>query len=445
MKVLFISNGYPPQRWAGTETYTAGLAEGFTRLGHEVHVLCTGEWDSGDGYWNGVSDDVYNGVHIRRLNLNWKKSPNVFRYLYDNPVVADYVDGFLKRLRPEVVHVTSCETLSASVLRVVKAANLPLILSLTDFWFLCPRINLLHGDGSICDGRTTSGECTECSMLHTMAYRISKKVLPSRLLVPILETVGKNGYVTRLRGLRGWSGNMKERKEMLQRALTSPDVRITSSKFVRDIFELNGVTAPIQLSPYGHDLAWLNAYRGKTESDRIRFGYIGQILPAKGLHLALEALRTLPPAVSERCSLTVYGNVDRMPSYGRRIRELGSGLPNVSFQGIYPHTDSARVFSGIDVLLVPSIWYDFPLIIGEAHAANTPVIATNLGGMAEVIDHEKNGLLFERADVNHLAEQLQRVIVEPGLIGKLQGGISAVKTIQQELIGLLDIYRSLIA
>jgi glycosyltransferase involved in cell wall biosynthesis len=207
---------------------------------------------------------------------------------------------------------------------------------------------------------------------------------------------------------------------------------------------LNGVTAPIHLNPYGHDLSWLDAYQGKTGSDRIRFGYIGQIVPAKGLHLALEALRKLPPSVSEMCSLTVYGNVDRMPSYAWRIRELGSGISNVSFQGIYPHAESARVFSEIDVLLVPSIWYDFPLIIDEAHATNTPVIATNLGGMAEVVVHEKNGLLFERADVNHLTEQLQRVIVEPGLIGKLQGGISRIKTIQQEVIELFDIYRSLI-
>jgi glycosyltransferase involved in cell wall biosynthesis len=211
MKVLFISNGYPPQRWAGTETYTASLAEGFYRLGHEVHVLCAGEWDSGDVYWAGVSDDVHNGVHVRRLHLNWEKSPNPFRYIYENPVVADYVEGFLDWLRPDVVHVTSCETLSASVLRVVKAANLPLILSLTDFWFLCPRINLLHGDGRNCDGRTTPGECTECMMWQTRAYRISKKVLPNRLLVPILETVGKTPFVARLRGLRGWTGNMKER------------------------------------------------------------------------------------------------------------------------------------------------------------------------------------------------------------------------------------------
>src|SRR5512134_1897825 len=134
MKILYVTNGYQPQRWAGTETYTAGLAEEMSQRGHDVFVLCAGDWDKGDNYWNGVTQDVQKNIPVRRVNLNWVQAPDPFGYLYDNPVVAEYLRNLLREIKPDVVHVTSCETLSASVIRTVKEVNLPLVLSLTDFW-----------------------------------------------------------------------------------------------------------------------------------------------------------------------------------------------------------------------------------------------------------------------------------------------------------------------
>jgi hypothetical protein len=53
MKILYISNGFPPQRWAGTETYTANIAREMKDKGNSVQVLCSGEWRKGSNYWNG--------------------------------------------------------------------------------------------------------------------------------------------------------------------------------------------------------------------------------------------------------------------------------------------------------------------------------------------------------------------------------------------------------
>jgi glycosyltransferase involved in cell wall biosynthesis len=85
------------------------------------------------------------------------------------------------------------------------------------------------------------------------------------------------------------------------------------------------------------------------------------------------------------------------------------------------------------------------LVIQEAFAAKIPVIATNLGGMAEAVTHEVNGLLFERGDVDDLARQLRRVADEPGLLPKLRSGIPPVKTIEQEVTELETMYRDLVA
>ncbi len=99
----------------------------------------------------------------------------------------------------------------------------------------------------------------------------------------------------------------------------------------------------------------------------------------------------------------------------------------------------------IDILVVPSLWYEnAPLVIYEAFASNTPVIATALGGMAEAVTHEVNGLLFDRGNVPELANMLQRVVAEPGLVERLRSGIRPVRTIGDEVCDLEALYLSLI-
>ena len=103
-----------------------------------------------------------------------------------------------------------------------------------------------------------------------------------------------------------------------------------------------------------------------------------------------------------------------------------------------------EVMTGIDVLAVPSTWYDFPLVIPSALATNTPVIATDLPGMNEMIRHEVNGLLFERNDWKGLSTQIRRVMEERDLLQHLKNGIQPVKTVEQMGAEYLDLYAKLV-
>jgi glycosyltransferase involved in cell wall biosynthesis len=443
LKILFVSNGYPPRQWAGTETYTAGIAQELQKRGHQVQVLCGGDWDNGPSYWNGCTDEEYQGVSVRRLHLNWMKAPDPFRYLYDNRRVADYTAGYLAKIQPDLVHVTSCERLSASVLRAVKRAGLPLVLSLTDFWFLCPQITLLRSDGENCDGLTTAWDCLRCKLYHTKAYRWPSLFLSEQSVSRLLTAVSKHPTLTRQRGLRGYAGDMQDRKIFLRQALSLTDERITASHFVHDLFVENGVELPIRVQPYGHDLSWLRGYVGKSASTNIRIGFIGQILPSKGVHLLLRAASELQDELGDRFSLLVYGNMDKQPEYSVQLRELASTVKCVQFCGTYAHEDSARIFTNLDILVVPSVWYDFPLIVYEAFATKTPVIATNLGGMAEAVQHGVTGLLFERGDVDDLAKQIRQLIENPSLAKSMKNQIPPVKTIAEEVNEFETIYHQL--
>jgi glycosyltransferase involved in cell wall biosynthesis len=444
LKVLYITNGFPPDRWAGTETYTAGIAKGIQQCGHAVQVICCGNWDEGEKYWNGYQDDVYNEVPVRRLNLNWQKAPDPNLYLFNNPVIGKYLDQYLDEVKPDLVHITSCETLSASVIEVVKKNNIPLVLSLTDFWFLCPRINLLHGDGRNCDGLTTPWDCLRCLLIDSKVFQALNNIFPGTLVESIYTNASKYAFLTRQRGLRGLALNMQGRKDYLRQTYKLADVRLTASQFVKDVHLQNDFSSPLRIHPYGHDLDWMRSYRGKQSSSTLRIGFIGQIIHSKGVHILLEAVKRLQSELGEQVNFLVYGNLEKEPGYGNRLRMLVEGMKNIQFCGTYAHEESARVYSNFDVLVVPSLWYDFPLVIYEAFATKTPVIATNLGGMAEAVQHEVNGLLFERNNVDELAHQIARLVQDPNLLDKLIKGIPQVKTIEQEIDELERIYLDLI-
>lgn len=443
MKILFISNGFPPHQWAGTETYTAGLARELHRRGHAIQVLCGGDWDNGATYWKGYSDESYHGIAVRRLHVNWMKAPDPFRYLYNNPVVAEFFADYLHQIRPNLVHVTSCERLSASVLTVAKDANYPTVLSLTDFWFLCPRINLQHSNGANCDGQTEPCECLKCLARNAKIYRWPRRILSEEGAAQLLAMVGRIPMLSRQRGLRGMVGDMADRKAFLRTAFRLPQYRITASSFVQQVFQANDFDDAVTVQPYGHDISWLKNYHGKTPSEHLRIGYIGQIIKIKGVHLLLEAVGLLPSHVRQRLQIYIYGNLKKSPAYSAKLQALADKLTNVHFCGTYPHEQSGDVFAGIDVLAVPSLWYDFPLIMHEAFAAQTPVIATNLGGMAEAVTHEGNGLLFPRGDAAGLARQLQRLVDDPDLLAQLRSGIAPVKPVSEEVNEFEAIYRSL--
>src|SRR5262249_3422478 len=155
-----------------------------------------------------------------------------------------------------------------------KKAQVPLVLSLTDFWFLCPRINLLKSDGTNCDSLTSAWDCLRCQLFTSKAYRWPRRIASEQIVSSMLMRVSKLPPLTRQRGLRGMAGDMAARKEFLQQAIAWPDIRVTASPFVRDMHAASGITVPIKTQPYGHDLEWLVGYTGKSASDVVRFGFI---------------------------------------------------------------------------------------------------------------------------------------------------------------------------
>ncbi|MBN1217556.1 MAG: glycosyltransferase family 4 protein [Anaerolineae bacterium] len=444
MKILLVSSFFPPTHTAGTEKRTLGYALKLREPGHEVQVVCAGKFDQGNHYWNGYVDETFRQIPVRRVHLNWGLASDPNRFLYCNPIVEKYLGQWLEQWQPDVVHITSCYTLSASVIQAAQARKLPVVLTLTDYWFICPRLNLLRGDGSLCNGRATGWECLRCMLWDTKAYCGLNSIMSEATTAAILTWISKHPGISRKRGLRGMALDMEHRKSYLATMIESVNCIIAPSESLYNVFKAVGISKPIKVIRSGHDLTWLETLPPPKISERIRIGYIGQIIPIKGVHLLLSAF--ISNSWGDRAQLSIFGDYEQSAEYMQKLQALAEGKKeNVMFHGAFPHEHLGDILSQIDVLVVPSQWHENnPRVIQEAFASKTPVIASKVGGISEFVQHEVNGLLFERGDADDLAHQLRRVMTEPGLLEHLQARIPRVKRIEEEVEELIEIYERLI-
>lgn len=446
MKILIAAHFFPPDRTAGAEKRALGYALELRKRGHQVQVVCAGDWDAGAQYWNGYNDDTYQGVAVRRVNLNWAAASDPNRVLYDSPLLEAQFERWLDEWRPDVLHIISLITLTGGVVRAAKKRGLPIVFTLTDFWMICPKISLVRGDGSLCDGQVTSAECLKCLLFNATAYRALRRVLPEAPAAAALRWASRRPAINRVRGLRGMALNMDERRRYMAELAPAVDCVTAPSSFLGKVIDNSGIfPRPVRIIHSGHDLSWLQTMPEKQPSQVIRLGYIGQLIPVKGPRMLIEAFQSaLNGGRNCQASLLIYGDEQSDPAYAAALRAMVRPGDAVQFLGAFPHNRLGEVLAGLDVLVTPSQWHENnPRVIQEAFASRTPVIASNVGGISEFIQHDVNGLLFQYDDPEALREQITRVICEPGLVARLQNGIRPVKTIAEEIGEFEQIYESL--
>jgi glycosyltransferase involved in cell wall biosynthesis len=444
MRILFIANFFPPTHTAGTETYTHGLARTLREWGHDVHVVCAGTFDAGDSHIPSATTDEVDGIQVTRLHFNWQRAHDIFMDVADNSDVGRWFTAYLRNWKPDLVHVTSCYTLSPRVITVAKEHGLPVVVTLTDFWFTCPRHTLLKGDGTLCCGPESAWGCLQCLAHDAKIYTFPRAVLPEAVVRAGLTWASKKPMLTRQRGLRGIVGDVPRRLETVRSALLQGDVILAPTAFLRMMYVRNGYPADrIFVSPYGLDDSWVPEDREKTPASGIRIGYLGQIEPLKGVHLLVRAFRRIAPP---EATLTLHGDHAKNPTYTAELHRLIGGDARIRFAGPFNRDERAAVLRNLDIVVAPSRWYEnAPIVIAEAQAMRTPVIAANLGGMAEVVRDGTDGLLFAPDDVDDLTRCLQRVIDEPGLLASMRTQIQAPRTIADDASALIARYEGIIA
>lgn len=431
MNIVLPVHHYPPRHAAGAELYTCRLARQLRDWGHEVSVVAWDHVDAGSTEALGVVQDVHDGVPVYRLGMDIVHSSHRREWTFNNPELGRWFQDFLHEKAPDLVHFQAGYLMGVAPLLAASAAGIPALLTLHDYWFLCPRHTLRHADGSLCE--TVPQNPAACAWCYIYLWEKRHARLQDM-------TGGLYGRVARNLMPQHATDVMALRRSTLLPALALPRFVISPSSYLASRFAAHVPEDRLKIVRLGIDLKPYDNIRRNDHSE-FRIGYIGQMAEHKGVHVLIQAFRLL--ATDKPIMLCIYGGFAEDDPYFRRLRDLAAGDGRIRFMGRLDNTLVPQTLADFDVTVVPSIWYEnCPLIMLESHAAGTPIITSQLGGMKELVSHEVNGLHFATADPADLAGQLQRVLDDAHLLGRMRAGAMQARpaSVEEETSQVVALY-----
>lgn len=450
MKILYILNDTIPFSTGGLEIYAYNLSQALRERGHEVTIFSATDNTNKQEYE--VEHHNYNTIPIITVThrmLGIRRDVRVLQLLlglkniYIDKKIEQITETILNSVKPDIVHIHHLVHLSDGIVELIKRRGIPVVLTLHDYWFLCANGKLLQ------DTMTPHlpNACDYSCLTHLIkksypGYKVSTFSYGVRDYFNRIPWFCFYYYVLMRKNF--FSSEIKKRRKILQDALLKADLLIAPSRFLWKLYIESGIPpSKIMYSGIGIDAKnFQRVVSGKQRPPRqLRFGYIGRIVPEKGIHVLINAFNQLK---KNSAALEIYGNThSQFNSYQRYIKSMAIHNPAIEFRGEIPHRQIEKVLRDIDILVMPSLcWENSPLVIQEAFLARIPVITSNIGGMRELVQHMKNGLLFQVGNSQDLKEKMESVLYDITLIKRLSSGIGPIKNIEENADELLAIYKS---
>jgi glycosyltransferase involved in cell wall biosynthesis len=365
MRVLVVSMLYPPVALGGYEVECAGVVERL-RERHEVLVLTC---DAGP-----TPPEPDPGVRreLALMRADWRGAVRAPRASLSAVRSARRALAW----RPDLVYVWNGSYIPQAALRVIADSRVPLAFRVCEHWFG----ELFLGDQFMRE--LLPADRGAARALWAAGARALNR-LPALRLQPLAP----------LRAAISWNS------QAIRRMVDTP-------AFVEPVLERIGHSVP----RYGD----LYAQVAREQPPRPHVVYLGRVTAFKGISVAIEALALLRGTHGIDATLTVIGTEDG--GYGSEMRRLAERLgvaAAVRWFGQASPTQAAGLLGGASALILPSTWQEpFPLVTIEAALARTPIVASDVGGVAEGMHDEEHALLFARGDAQAAAAALVRTLRE---------------------------------
>lgn len=365
LRILAVQEAYPPVI-GGLERHAETVSCELAARGHDVTVATTHPPVEAESHG------------VRRIGLRMLAA-RIPQRLYSpdqqfvqhppapDPLTVVDLRRALRELRPDVVHARSW--MLHSLLAAVRGARVRprIVVSVHDYFPICATRSLLR-DGRRCGGPRLA-RCVACASQA------------SSLPVALYKVAGVRTGRHALAGVDRWLAVSEDVRQSIARVIPGGVAAI----------EVVGSTVPDSV----FDAPAAGARRPVT-GDYLLF--VGSVRAFKGVDVLLEAHSRLGP---DRPALVLIGK----GSLG------GDYAPDVRHVGPLPHDRVMSAWHGALAGVAPSIWPEpFGQVAVEAMASGTPIVATDTGGLRDVVVDEHTGLLVPPGDAGALAQALARVI-----------------------------------
>lgn len=439
VKVLQVPFTYYPDAVGGTEIYVEALAQRLRAHAVESVIAAPGQQET---------TMEREGLRVHRYGLGLEISD--LRDLYgegDATAVTNF-ERILEEERPEVVHLhAQTRGVSLRMIRAARRRRIPVVYTYHTPTATCQRGTLLRWGNAVCDGMMTESLCAACALHGRGLSRLA-----AHALAALPEAAG--GLCSRA-GLRGgfWTAiRARELTALRHRCarefLAEADQVVAVCEWVRAVLLRNGVPSEkITLSRQGlcQEPQLQTAVHAPAKTGILRVVFLGRLDPTKGVDLLLRAVRAVPELKLE---VDIYGIAQGEGGrrYEARLRDMAAGDDRITFYAPVPAARVVETLRKYDVLAVPSQWLETgPMVVLEAFAAGVPVVGSRLGGIAELVRHEVDGLLVAAADVGAWRAALMRLSAEPELRDGLRGGIRPPRTMHTVAAEMAALYQQLLA
>ncbi len=365
VKILSVVSTFPPHSYGGGEISALNLSRWIAKQGHEVGIITTADKDEPE-----LRGEIIEGLRVWRLHFprpytywNHVKASKWLKpvwYLQDHfdPRNRTLMASVLEEFKPDCVNVHVIKGIGYNSLREIGRCNIPSVYFLHDLNLAC------FSGGMFKNGKVCSKRCLECRFVGHIRFADVASI-------PFL------GFCS------------PSRANLVKAASVLPLEKYKTAS----VFNVNIYPAPTV---------------SHTKADHMRFLFVGRLHKTKGIDLLLSVLETL--SQKYRFTIDLLGDgVER-----EALRHRFGHHSWCHFKGHVSQESVSNHMVQSDVLCIPSIWAE-PLgnVVVQALVLGLPALGSDIGGIPELIDHDKNGLLLPPNDPKAWQQAIRSILDNP--------------------------------
>jgi glycosyltransferase involved in cell wall biosynthesis len=385
MKILTVHTFY--QQPGGEDVVFEAEGRLLSRFGHDVVKFRENNASI-------QTDSISRSLHLATRTI-WSRSS------YHK--LADVISHF----RPDVAHFhNTFPLISPSAYYACKRAGVPVVQTLHNYRLFCPKASFFR-EGRPCE------ECLDHSLARSVRYGCYR------------DSRSATAVVASMLGVHRLLGTWAK----------AVDRYVVLSSFARDKFIQAGLPASKMIVKPN----FLEAEPGLGAHSGGHASFVGRLTEEKGIATLLEAWTRFSDI-----ALVIAGQGPMQPQIQQYVQQHTPG--NLRYAGHVSREEVIRLIKDSSFLIFPSRWYEgFPMTIAEAFACGTPVIASRLGAMAEIVDDGRTGLHFTPGDADDLARKVEWAWAHPNEIRDMgrnaRAEYEAKYTAERNYKMLLEVYQ----